>query len=134
VKVKDYQDCYYEYSGKVSEIGRTLSLAALGLIWIFKLDDPNAIKLDPQLVKAALWIVLTLSLDLIQYVYLTYAWWFVSYRYEKKYGHDAENLRHSRWLPGIGEIIFFMKIATLSIGYWTLGGFLWGRLLVVSAP
>jgi hypothetical protein len=130
VKVADYQNAYYDMSGKASDIARTLSLAGLGLIWIFKLDDPEGVRLAVDLVRAAAWIVAALILDITQYLYLSVVWLAVSYVYEKKYGHAADNLSHSPWLPRVAEMIFAAKIICLAVGYWLIGSHLLERIRI----
>jgi hypothetical protein len=130
MNVKEYQQCYYDMSGKASDIARTLSLAGLGVIWIFKLDEPEGVRLAQVLVKAAMWIVAALAIDLLQYLYLATVWLVISYVFERKYGHQRQDLRHSPWWPRIGEMIFAAKIACLVIGYWLIAGFLIARIRI----
>lgn len=130
MNVKEYQDCYYEMSGKASEIGRTLGLAGLGVIWIFKLESAEGVRLAQTLVEAAIWIVAALALDLLQYLYLAITWLAISYVFERKHGHEASGLNHSAWLPRIGEFIFAAKIICLGVGYWHIFSFLAERIKV----
>lgn len=134
MKVADYQRDYYEYSGLASGVARPLGLAGLGIIWIFKLDEGSGILLPDTLVRAAAWIVIFLGLDLLQYLYLAVTWLIIGYVYEKKYGHDAEGLSHSKWLPRVGEIIFALKMIALVCGFIQIGMFLWDRLFITPPP
>lgn len=130
MNVKDYQDCYYDMTRTASEIGRTLGLAGLGVIWIFKLDSPEGVSLAKGLVQAAIWIVSALALDLVQYLYLAVTWLAISYVYERKHGHEATGLTHPALLPRVAELIFAAKIVCLGVGYWHIFGFLAERIRV----
>jgi len=65
VKLSDAWDNYYANTGKASEITRSLALAALALVWIFKDSDGRLPKV--LLVPSAL-AMLALACDLAQYV------------------------------------------------------------------
>src|SRR5437016_4246746 len=85
MKLKDARGAYESLSSKASDIIRQISLAGVGIIWIFKSATGTTFSLDPRLVKAALFIFLALLLDFLQYVLGTTIW-FIYYRQQEKQG------------------------------------------------
>jgi hypothetical protein len=120
MKLEDARGAYEALSGKASDIVRQLSLAGVGLIWVFKsgADTSNTIlSLDPELLKAAVFIFLALVLDFLQYFVGT-SIWFVFYRYKERQGTQelSEFLAPSQlnW-PMWG--LFYLKSAMMLIAY-----------------
>lgn len=73
--LKEFRDGYHELSGTASEVSRNLGFAGIAVIWIFKADLPEkAYTLAPELYHAGVVIVLSLALDLLQYVFSSLIW------------------------------------------------------------
>ena len=45
MKLRNYRQTYYDYSGKASDIARQLSFAGIAIIWIFKIQKDTSIEL-----------------------------------------------------------------------------------------
>jgi len=71
MKLSDAWNNYYAYTGKASEITRSLALASLALVWIFK--DTNG-QLPKILFLPSTLAILALACDLAQYVAGSIAW------------------------------------------------------------
>lgn len=65
---------YYYFTGKASDVIRQLGLAAVALVWLFKVDVAGRPQLPEILLVAAQWAVVSLALDLLQYLYGAAAW------------------------------------------------------------
>jgi hypothetical protein len=63
MKLGDARAAYEALSGKASDIVRQLSLAGVGLIWLFKTGTGSPATLDIHLLRAALFIFLALLFD-----------------------------------------------------------------------
>ena len=129
MKLQEYWNCYYEMSGKASEIARSLSLGALALIWLFKLEAPTGDTLPPELILPAAFVVSSMLLDFMQYAYLALAWRIYARMLEK---HDPDPTKehvHSPKIPGVAEVIFAAKVLTLFVGYVLLVEYLWRRVV-----
>lgn len=85
MKLVNARDGYESFSSKASDIVRQISLAGVGLIWIFKSGTGTALSLNPGLLKAAFFIFLALLLDFMQYI-VGATIWFLYYRYKEKKG------------------------------------------------
>src|SRR5437588_12080752 len=73
MKLEDARDAYESFSGKASVIIRQLSLAGVGLIWVFKSVGTSFsnLALDAALLNGALFIFVSLLFDLLQYLVAT---------------------------------------------------------------
>jgi hypothetical protein len=121
MKLSDARDAYETQSGKASEIARQLSLAGIAVIWVFKSGTDQAPTIDQHLLRAALFIVLALSVDFLQYLVGTTTW-FIYFRNREKEGKKLEDefdapacLNWPTW------IFFYLKSASIVVAY---GGYL----------
>ena len=117
MKLEDAREAYQALSGKASDIVRQISLAGVGLIWVFKSGTGTPLSLDPPLLKAALFIVLSLFFDFLQYL-LGATIWFVYFRHKEKQ-HTKEQAEFEappqlNW-PTWG--LFYLKSAMMLIAY-----------------
>jgi hypothetical protein len=117
MKLEDARTAYQEFSAKASEIVRQISLAGVGLIWIFKSGTGTTLSLNRPLLKAALFICLSLLFDFLQYVLGTTIW-FAYFRHKEKQGtkEGAEFLAppHLNWPTWS---LFYLKSAMILIAY-----------------
>jgi hypothetical protein len=123
MKLKDSREYYYYYSGKTSDIVRQLGFAGIGVIWLFKYEGQDHL-LPDELLTVGFLIVLSLALDLLQYVVGT-AVWGIFNRLKEKAGktEDAEFTAP----PAINWatiILFWGKVGVMGIAYVALIGFL----------
>jgi hypothetical protein len=79
MKLEDARNAYEDLSAKASDIVRQISLAGVGLIWIFKSASATSVSLDAPLSRAALCIFLALSSDFCN-IQLGASIWFTYYR------------------------------------------------------
>lgn len=74
MKLADTRGEYYFYTGKVSDVVRSLGLAGIAVIWIFRKDMGGRESVPFLLVCAGVFIVLGLATDLLHYVVGAYVW------------------------------------------------------------
>lgn len=73
MKLKDCRNNYDYFSGKASDIARYIAFAGFAIIWIFKTEFfVNTIPIE--LVGSALLLMVTIVLDLLQYIAGTLTW------------------------------------------------------------
>jgi hypothetical protein len=117
MKLEDTRAAYEALSAKASEIVRQISLAGVGLIWIFKAGTGASLSLEPPLLKAALLIFLSLALDFLQYVLGTTIW-FVYFRYKEKNGtKESDEFLAPAALNWPMWTLFYLKSAAMLIAY-----------------
>jgi len=117
MKLKEYRKDYQEFSGKLSDNARKLAFAGIAIVWIFK-QEKEDIFILPQLLKLSmLMFVITLSFDLLQYVYQTLTWGIFHRHFEKKLPNEDSELSASKYLNWPAIIFFWTKVISLVIGY-----------------
>ncbi len=136
MKLQDFRNDYYTFSGKASDIARTLALSAIAVVWIFRIDTSvvgtpiTHIVLPKLLLFGAVGAVLTLSLDLCQYVWATliYGSWS---RWKERSGVnlDAE-VRVPVWFNWPTLVLFWWKLISVAVTYYFLASFLFGEVKV----
>lgn len=128
MKLSEIREAYEELSGKLSEINRQLCFAGFAVIWIFNKTE-NDISIPSELYHPAFYFILSLSADILQYIYSSLAWYiyYITKRDREKEDsiievNEPECLNFPAWL------FFFLKIVFLVIGYFLLGKFLFFNL------
>jgi len=118
MKLKDCRDTFYEFSGILSDNVRKLAFAGIAIVWIFKKGENGSYTI-PDILKSAMFMfVISLSLDLLHYIWQTIVWGsFYTYK-EKKLNHteDADFLAPSIF-KNIANVIFWFKVIALVLGY-----------------
>jgi hypothetical protein len=117
MRLADARGAYEALSGKASDIVRQISLAGVGLIWVFKSASGTSISLEPQLLRAAFFIFLALSSDFFQYVLGTTIW-FIYYRYKERTGtKETDEFLVPSQLNWPMWCLFYFKSAMMLVGY-----------------
>lgn len=120
VKLSDFRNDYYTFSGKASDIARQLSLAGIALIWIFKLEKASPLAVPTELHLPALLFVAALAIDLLQYVLSTAIWGTFSRYYEWQGAKDDAELEAPSYFNWPSLACFWGKLVTVLAGYATL--------------
>jgi hypothetical protein len=130
VKLQDYRDDFYTFSGKASDISRQLAFAGIAIIWLFKKDALPALSIPHELLVPGILILFSLALDLFHYC-LASLIWRLYYRSKEKSGtSEDEELQHSVWLERPLWFLFVAKIILVLLAYlWIIRYFLNVRLL-----
>lgn len=121
MKLKDIRETYYSYTAKASDISRQISFAGIAIIWIFKTDVNDKIALPDELICAAILLLISLSLDLFQYIYASAAWGIFHRVNEMRNGVDYEDEIVAPSSINWPTIVFFWgKLISLIFGYYAL--------------
>lgn len=130
--LKDYREQYYTASTKAGDIARQLGLAGIALVWLFQRTEknvPDSYSLPEELYAPTLWIVISLALDLLQYVYKSILWGWVQRHLEKKYSPDITQSylvsEYFNW-PTLG--LFWAKLFSIGVAYFLLLVFVIGHV------
>jgi ABC-type Fe3+-siderophore transport system permease subunit len=105
---------YQEASGKVSELNRNLALGGLAIIWIFKNPEKNPKILNENLVWALIFLVASLSFDLVHYIWRTII---IHEVYKKAIKEKKEKEEYPNYLKNSSWFFFWSKIAAMIIAY-----------------
>ncbi len=138
MKISDYKTTYENSSTKLSDINRTIALAGIAIIWIFKKDKDGLISVDPRLILPAILFVFALTTDLFQYIYKTIAW---AIFYRRKENKIFKNFPDDEWSDELNKyttapslinyttwVLFGLKIAACLSAYIFLLKFLFIKL------
>ncbi|RUL68511.1 hypothetical protein [Dyella choica] len=91
MKLDDYRQTYYVFSGKASDVSRQLAFAGIALIWVLHPDKGAITTVPKALLWPALFFCCSLSFDLLHYTTSTAIWgWFSRSKERKKVKEDAE--------------------------------------------
>jgi hypothetical protein len=129
--IKEYWNDFYTFSGKASDISRSLVLAGIAVIWIFSISKENTTILPSNLIHPLELFIATLAFDLAQYVYATIAWGIYCRFKEKELGPDSKDdfyapseINWPTWM------LFAIKIVLLFWGAIELLIYMWNRICV----
>lgn len=104
-----------ETTGKASDVGRQLAFAGLAVVWILREASGNPI--GETLLVPVLLLVVCLTLDLLQYVWCSFAWTiFYNYHFEKTKSDKAQ-VDIPDWINWISYACFWLKILALLLGW-----------------
>ena len=128
--LEDYLTELYELTAKASEITRNLSLAAIAIIWIFKNPEHSQKLLDSTLVVPLKWVVISLIIDLSQYIFMSMSVKIFHRVNERRLlkakitKTQSENLLYPTFLENLTWLFFIAKIATMLVGYYYIYSYL----------
>ena len=117
MKLKDYKEDYQEFSCKLSDNARKLAFAGIAIVWIFKQEKDGKFIFPYMLKLAMLMFVITLSFDLLQYIYQTIIWDTFHRHYEKKLTNEDSELSASKYFNWPSIFFFWSKVIALVVGY-----------------
>lgn len=113
----DAKSAYEELSGKASDIVRQLSFGGIALIWLFRLGTEKQFTLDQTMLRAALFIILALFFDFLQYLTSALIWFLYFRRKEKQDIPKTENFEAPEQLNWAGWTFFCLKAAMILVAY-----------------
>jgi len=117
MKLEDYRNHYYEFSGKASEAARQLSFVGIAVVWIFKVDNQGPLAVPGALIFPAALFVLALGLDLLQYVWGALIWGAFSRHHERQGKKDSAELSAPPYFNWVGLVFFWGKLVAVIVGY-----------------
>lgn len=117
-----YRETYYFYSGKASDIARQLAFAGIALVWIFKKEIDSIPKIPEQLIIPSALLALTLTFDLLQYIYGSAIWGgFQRYHEKRKTGEEKDpDLTAPPWINWPTLAFFWAKLAFVLAAYFLI--------------
>jgi hypothetical protein len=132
--IDDYKKDYEFFTGKASEISRSLAFAGIAIIWIFKnTNETKSIILPDELTLPLTLLVLALTFDLLQYI-IGGLIWFCYYKFKEnqiekgKISSDSD-IKAPAILPNIIHGFYWLKLFTIIIAYVFLFSFLYRELI-----
>ncbi len=125
MKLQEYRETFYSFSGKASDISRQLAFAAIAIIWLFKKDTPaGQITVPPDLVLPGILTVAALTADLLQYSLGSLIWHHHYRSLEKRSVPETADTQHSPWLERPITGLFVIKVILVILAYCLIFVFL----------
>lgn len=104
-------------SGKASEIARQLCLAAIAVVWLFRIGSTPGPFVDQSLLRAAFFIFVALFFDFLQYLLGTVIW-YGYFRYKERLGAEPDDqFLAPAWLNWPTWALFALKMVCTFIAY-----------------
>jgi hypothetical protein len=128
MKLEEYKKDSYEFSKSTSDLVRQFAFAGIAIIWIFKYEKPIDHLIPVQLFKPLLLLIVTLALDLLQYLIPSIIWT-LFYKYHEKKGRNNEyELKANKSYSRPGWLFYYGKIITLAIAYILITNFILNKI------
>jgi hypothetical protein len=128
MKLEEYKKDSYEFSKSTSELVRQFAYAGIGIIWIFKYEKPIVHLIPIELFKPLLLLIVTLAIDLLQYLIPTIVWT-IFYKYHEKKGRQGDyEIKASERYSIPGWLCFYSKIIALAIAYILITKFILNKI------
>ena len=128
MNIKECRETYYEHSGTTSSLVRQLGLVGIALIWIFKVDIEGIQKIPDELIPAGFLIVISLSMDFLQYSIGALIWGAYARCKENSEVDAEEEFEAPAYINWPALLFFWGKAMIMSCAYYLLLQFLWTRL------
>jgi hypothetical protein len=138
--LNEYIEDFQFYSGKASEINRSLALAGVGIIWIFhnaietKPKDPKLPLIPKELFEPLFLLAASLTIDLLQY-FLGYIIWWSFYHFHlakwdktKPAPASITDLEAPSLAANFITMFFYLKIICMFIAYYHLFVFIRAKM------
>ena len=123
--LQEYREAHYTNTGKVSDNVRTLSIAAIGIIWIFKIQNVGGgYQIPEALYYPVLLVFVAMALDFIQYIYGSIAWGIFFRIKEKENIKEDDELYAPPCINWPTYIFFYGKVIVIGFAYFFLIKFL----------
>ncbi|MGY4618583.1 hypothetical protein ACVWZ4_003810 [Bradyrhizobium sp. USDA 4472] len=128
MKLQDYRETFYTFSGKASDMNRQLAFAGIAIIWLFKKEPMSGLTVPRELVFPGLLIAASLAVDMLQYCVASVLWRsFYRGKEKLKLAEDKE-IFHNEWWERPIWIAFWLKIVLILTAYYFLIQFLWSAI------
>ena len=130
MKLSEIREAYEKLSGSLSKFNRQLAFAGIGIVWLFRVtDSAGNTTVDSGMLVPVLLFVISFAFDLLQYLYLSIAW-YVYYWCQRKKGviEDGE-VNEPEYMNVPAWIMWFFKVVALIIAYCSLGVYLYFKLV-----
>jgi hypothetical protein len=122
-KDKDY------FTAKCSDINRQLAFAGIAVIWIFKSQNSEGLKIPSELILPILLFVISLFLDLLHYLYGSIVWSSFFRYQEKRHGKLSNvDIKAPKIFSNIMYVIFYLKILVCLIAFIYLSKYIFNVL------
>jgi len=123
-KLQDYREAHYDHTSKVSDNVRALSISAIGIIWIFKVQVGDGYQIPEELYFPVLLVFVAMALDFAQYIYSSIAWHYFFRSKEKDNVSEDEEIFAPPVINLLSYVFFYVKVLMICFAYYFIINFL----------
>ena len=117
MNLKEIREAYEELSSTLSSVIRQINFAGIAIIWIFVGKEGKAI--DQFLLSASLLVVISIILDVLQYLIGTVIWHIIYiYKHTKDTEDEYQKVRDREWINFITWACLYVKCIATGWGYY----------------
>lgn len=129
LKLSEAREAYEDASGKLSDINRQLCFAGFGIIWLYNMSG-DGIQIPKNLFLPGLLLIISLVLDVLQYVYTSLCW-HIYYDKHTSPEKDEEEIpfKEPRLINVPSWSLFWAKVGVMLSGYVFIGKFLISKII-----
>lgn len=130
-KIEDYREDFYFFTSKASEVNRQLAIAGIAVIWIFKNPENSLTLLPTTLIKPLEYLIISLGIDLIQYVLGSIIWGLYFEYKERQVNQNIitnDNIKAPNIFSWSITFLFFIKVVAMFLAYKELLSFFGTKL------
>lgn len=124
MKLKEVRDDYYHFSGKVSDLSRNLCFSGIAVIWILRTEPEKGIEFDRSLLFILGVFVVSLALDLAQFLTQTIIWGVYNKLNHIKGVKLDQEVNPKEWFNGLPLLLFWAKVFLTLFGQGMLINFI----------
>lgn len=129
MKLSEIRNAYEELSGSLSKINRQLTFAGIGIVWLFRVTtEQGTTTIDKGMLVPILCFVISFGVDLLQYLWQSYIWYFFYWCKRKHGSKEEDEVNEPEWPNVVAWVMFTIKVLALMIAYICLGIFLYDYL------
>jgi len=129
MKISDLKATFYEASGTTSELSRKLAFAGIAVIWILRVGDNSGnIPFAAHLAVPLYCFVISLALDILQYIYKAVIYWALNTYFWRKHQNDEVDVSVSGYFNLPTHLFFWGKTVLVTYGYIQLLFYLQDKL------
>ena len=123
MKLREAKEAYQDCTGTLSSNVRNLCFAGIAIVWVFRIGTD----IPEPLFAPLLCFVLSLSLDLLQYIVSSLVWW-AFYLTKEKEIEDDDDTRAPKHINLPAELLLIGKVVAVCVGYIFIAKFLITKL------
>lgn len=130
MQLSEIRKAYEELSGSLSKVNRQLTFAGIGIVWLFRVTDSTGnTTIDTDMLMPILFFVISFAFDVLQYLYLSIAWYIFYWRQRNDRVKEDDEVNESEYMNIPAWIMWFLKVVALIIAYCSLGIYLYSKLI-----
>jgi len=121
MNLSDARETYYFYSGKLSDINRSICFAGIAIVWIFVTKiSTSEIRIEKEFLVPLILFVFSLAFDLMQYLTSTITWSMFHRIKEKNDTTEDSEFMAPRWFNWPPLVMFYLKVLSTIFAYIVL--------------